>query len=353
MASQLRIAGDAQKHRARKAEFEREAAREQRDTTEASISEYSKRAKTAEDDRDAAASAAERDVRTMQRGAGKADSQTEKITLALSNQKDQLEAANLQLAIMKDVQAENQRLKAQVAKLSASDPALLRRLQDERSQLRADVHSRDIVISNLRADCCSKDARICSKDARIKELEELLAKQPKPWVPRRLAGAGSSRGMHHDERTRLLYAKLLTLRGPPSELGEIVASCAYAILAEFPDVLATMKLPSDRFCRLMRPELGVLHRMVSAITVGEGELLCIANDASPQDGRELGATVGRVRSVVKGESVIRQTSLAGCYEMSDFTAKGEAVAIKEKCFDRCVTWAVLFWLVVPLVVFCW
>ena len=139
MASQLRIAGDAQKHRARKAEFEREAAREQRDTTEASISEYSKRAKTAEDDRDAAASAAERDVRTMQRGAEKSDSQAGKVTLALSNLKDQLEAANLQLAIMKDMQAENQRLKAQVAKLSASDPALLRRLQDERSQLRADV----------------------------------------------------------------------------------------------------------------------------------------------------------------------------------------------------------------------
>ena len=54
---------------------------------------------------------------------------------------------------------------------------------------------------------------------------------------------------------------------------EIVASVVYAVLAEFPDELKKMELPSDRFARNMRPELGAMHSMISALTVGAGELV--------------------------------------------------------------------------------
>jgi hypothetical protein len=96
-----------------------------------------------------------------------------------------------------------------------------------------------------------------------------------------------------------------------------------------------MDLPSDNFARNMRPELGVLHQPISAITVGQqGEILCISNDASPYDGRELGVTAARVKSLVDGKTVLRDSRLAGCYETADATSKGEALSIKEQCFDR-------------------
>ena len=79
----------------------------------------------------------------------------------------------------------------------------------------------------------------------------------------------------------------------------------------------------------------MLHQSLSAIAVGSGSVLCFANDASPFDGRELGATAGRVRENVRGADVSRNWHLGGVYETADPSAHGEAVAIKEKCFDRC------------------
>ena len=62
--------------------------------------------------------------------------------------------------------------------------------------------------------------------------------------------------------------------------------------------------------------------------------MCYATDASPLDGNELGATVARVKNIVNNRVVKRDWHLAGVYETSDSTSHGEALAIKEQCFDR-------------------
>lgn len=230
--------------------------------------------------------------------------------------------------------AENARLTAIANRVARCSPKVLSSLRNERADLRREVDLGAREIEQLQSDLASSRATVATQAAQIADLQAQLAARPKFWVPARCAGQGAGRGRPHDEMTRLLYGKLLTLRAPPSELAEIVASVVYAVLAEFPDELKKMELPSDRFARNMRPELGAMHSMISALTVGAGELVAWVNDASPLDGRELGATVARVKSIVNEKIVLRHCHMAGAYETADATAAGEALAIKEKCFDR-------------------
>ena len=226
------------------------------------------------------------------------------------------------------VQRKRAALERRVERLQhTADPQRQRRLQEQRSVLNSDLRRAHV-------DLDANERLLAERDAEIKRLRaELAGRQKQIWLPG-LAGLGT--GGAHDETTRLLWAKFLTLRAPPSEIAEMIASAAYAIASDFPEELKQMKLPSDNFARTMRPELGVLHQMISAVTVGAGETLCIANDASPLDGREMGATVARVKSIVNENVVLRDCHLAGCYETADPTSRGEALAIKEKSFDRCV-----------------
>ena len=317
---QLEVSIESQRIRAVSAEASGRHAREERD-------EEAVMRNKAEDDAVVAQHAVQYAERRADRASAVADGALSDLANVNADLQD-LESDYAQLtALEARDEAEREALERRVDKLKASDPTELRRLQTQRSVMNADLRHADKKIASL-------ERMLGERDNRIKELEERLAKLPKIWLPHRQSGQGAGRGCPHDGITRLLWAKLLTLRCPPAEISEIFASCAYAILSEHTEELSKMDLPSDNFARNMRPELGALHQTISAITVGQGEIIYFANDASPYDGRELGVTAARVKSLVNGKTVLRDSRLAGCYETADATSKGEALSIKEQCFDR-------------------
>ncbi len=311
-----RVRADSQHHRAVAAEAAAAATGRELDD------ERRQRAEAVAVAHDAAAR-----VGRAERAADRADSKATALESELSSARADLDEFEKDydslLELEQRVERERAALEKRVEKLSSSDPTQLNKLNRQRAALNSELRLASVEMRDA-------TRQLAERDKEIKSLREQLAKKGEIWLPG-LNGLG--RGGAHDETTRLLWAKLLTLRVPPAEIAETVASVAYAVAAAFPDELKKMKLPGDNFARTMRPELGVLHQMISALTVGKSDVLCWANDASPLDGRELGATVARVKSVVNGNEVLRDTHL-GCYETSDSTSFGEALAIKEKAFDR-------------------
>ena len=111
---------------------------------------------------------------------------------------------------------------------------------------------------------------------------------------------------------------MLTLRVAPNVMNEVFASCAMAIVGENTDEINRMQLPDDRFVRNLRPELGMLHRCVTSLAVGSGEVKCIQTDATPYEGSEFAATIGKVTTERHGT---RDLTLVGAYELSSQAAK--------------------------------
>ena len=301
----------------------------------------SDRARAAEGRAATAESSEQRTQRTCERQVWRAASEAAAARAKLDSALGEVKA----LALERDTFAANEgkteapqkaRLKALTNRAAQCTPAVLGALKTERGQLRRELDECDARIAQLESNTESMTQTVATQATEIAALQAQLqlAARPKTWVPVRCNGKGAGRGRPHDEMTRLLYGKLLTLRAPPSEIAEIVATCVYAILAEFPDEVKKIELPTDAFARNMRPELGVMHQMISALTVGSGELVAWVNDASPSDGRELSALVARVKSIVNDKVATRHCHTAGVYEASGATAAGEALAIKEKSFDR-------------------
>ena len=121
---------------------------------------------------------------------------------------------------------------------------------------------------------------------------------------------GVGRGSAWETRLRHLYMKMLTLRVAPNVMNEVFASCAMAIVGENTDEINRMQLPDDRFVRNLRPELGMLHR--------SRHVKCIQTDATPYEGSEFAATIGKVTTERHGT---RDLTLVGAYELSSQTAK--------------------------------
>ena len=287
-------------------------------------------------DAEAAATEAELRINRAERAAERIDKRAQQLTSQLQAARADIEEFDQDFDSLtkaeEQLERERARLGKRVAQLARyANPTQMRKIEKQRAALASQLRVADVEMSSTTQRLASTTQQLTERDAEIKALKEQLAQQCKVWLPgKHLVG----RQHAHDDTTRLLWAKLLTLRVPPAEIAEVVASVAYAVAADFPAELKKMRLPGDNFARTMRPELGMLHQMISAITVGNGEVRCFANDASPLDGRELGETVARVQSLVRGNVILRDTHLAGCYQTADSSSRGEALAIKEKCFDR-------------------
>lgn len=328
----------SQARRARIAEVAASALAKECASGEAQTRDAHDRATEAEKRATSEAAQRARSERASEREVWRAGESTASVRAKLDGALGEIEALALERDIIEakanKTDAENARLTAIANRVAGCSPQVLSSLRKERANLSANLRREVDLGAQLQSDLASSRATVATQAAQIADLQAQLAARPKPWVPARCVGQGAGRGRPHDEMTRLLYGKLLTLRAPPSELAEIVATCVYAVLAEFPDELKKMELPTDSFARNMRPELGLMHAMISALTVGAGELVAWVNDASPSDGRELGAVVARVKSIVNEKVVLRHCHMSGSYETADATAAGEALAIKEKCFDR-------------------
>ena len=330
----------SQAKRARIAEVATASEAQERASAEVLIQAADDRARAAEGRAATAESSEQRTQRMCERQVWRAASEAAAARAKLDSALGEVEALTLERDILEAKEGKTEAQQARLKKLNnraaQCTPAVLGALKTERGQLRRELDECDARIAQLESNAESMTQTVATQAAEIAALQAQLqlAARPKIWVPVRCNDKGAGRGRPHDEMTRLLYGKLLTLRAPPSEIAEIVATCVYAILAEFPDEVKKMVLPTDAFARNMRPELGLMHQMISALTVGSGELVAWVNDASPSDGRELGALVARVKSIVNDKVVMRHCHTAGVYETPGATAAGGALAIKEKSFDR-------------------
>ena len=128
---------------------------------------------------------------------------------------------------------------------------------------------------------------------------------------------------------RMLAMKYLTLRTSPSEIPELIASTALAVVPWAAD--AGFRVPSIAFVRGLRVELGVLARSDAALTLAESKrIVCAGTDASPVDQSEVATFNGRLENK---DGSMTDLIIGGAYRVSDTTALGESNAA-ENMFAR-------------------
>ena len=101
-----------------------------------------------------------------------------------------------------------------------------------------------------------------------------------------------------------------------------------------------MELPDDDYIRKLRCDLGAVHRMVAGVAFGRADRVAMQMcDATPWDQREFAAAPALLDEVITIEDGTKQRRRrrwvgTGAYEIADQSGKGEALAVKEKCYGR-------------------
>ena len=193
-------------------------------------------------------------------------------------------ARDVALERARKAEEENRTLRAARARALArvSDPAALRRKNNELTATRAEMHRLRVAASTHAREIAA--ARADAQKAREEYGEVKLASRPR--------GKGAGRGRPHSDSIRQLFQKLLVVcMVHPSQLCEVYASCAESI-APAKCKREGLDLPDDDWCRTLRTEIGAVHESVQSVSLARASRVVDAQwDATPWEQRQFKASV--------------------------------------------------------------